>query len=69
MWFLENFTLWIDRMHIRAPEGVEEFRLSPNALHENFEGVEHLKHWAHKTNAGCKRRILRETELREKMVK
>ena len=51
MWFLENFTLWIYRMHIRAPERVEEFRLCPNALHENLEGMEHLEDWAHKTNA------------------
>src|SRR5947209_7052700 len=27
--FLEHFTLRIDRMHIRPPEGVEEFRLCP----------------------------------------
>jgi hypothetical protein len=42
--------------------------LCPNALHENLEGVEHLEDWAHKTNAGWKRRILRETELREKKI-
>jgi hypothetical protein len=68
MWFLENFTLWIYRMHIRSPERVEEFRLCPNALHENLERVEHLEDWAHKTNARSKRRILSEAQLKEKKI-
>jgi hypothetical protein len=33
VWFLEDLSLWIDRMHERTPKRVKQLRLSPYFLH------------------------------------
>lgn len=66
--FLEDLSLGVDRMHEWTPERVKELRLSPYLLHENFEGVEHFKNRAHKSDTRGENSVLRKTELERENV-